>query len=133
MKQFKLKTNSLQNSEDKVELVIESLNNSPQINSKNKIKRQNSFASNNSKSIYTDFNEYECILVSFDDNKQIYFYYYILLQSCLFLFTNKKIIFIPFKRLFLNEQYNIKIKNNEFHTIEFTSIITEFSFIFYFY
>ena len=127
-----IKTNSLQISEDKVTLIIESLNNSPQINSKNKIKRQNSFTSNNSKSIYTDFNEYECILVSFDDNKQIYFYYYILLQSCLFLFTNKKIIFIPFKRLFLNEQYNVKIKNNEFHTIEFTSIITEFSFIFYF-
>ena len=50
----------------------------------------------------------------------------------LFLFKHKKIILIPYKRLFVDQKENIKIKLIKYYCFEFYSSINEFSFYLYF-
>ena len=132
---IEMKSNNFNSSEIKSTLITESINNSPSIFSKNKQNKsklkRNSICSNNSKSIFTDLNEFESILVLFNSNKQVKNYFYTLFNNYLFLFNNKSIILIPIKRLFFEEK-NIDKKPNEYFNLEFTSCINDLKFCFYF-
>ena len=129
-------SNTCNLSDIKSTIITESTNNSPTITSKTKEcklkKKRNSISSINSKSIFTDLNEYESILVYFKINNEDKNYFYTLISNYLFLFNNKKIILIPCKRLFLEEKKNVKFKSNEYYNLEFISCINDLNFCFYF-
>ncbi len=131
---IQMKSKKFDSSENNT-VIIESIINDISINSKtrqskSKLKR-NSICSNNSKTNFTDLNEFEYILVFFKINNEVKNYFYTLLNNYLFLFNNKRIKLIPLKRLFLEEN-NIDKKQNKYYNLEFTSCINDLNFCFYF-
>ena len=131
---IQMKSKKFDSSENNT-VIIESIINDISINSKtrqskSKLKR-NSICSNNSKTNFTDLNEFEYILVFFKINNEVKNYFYTLLNNYLFLFNNKRIKLIPLKRLFLEEN-NIDKKQNKYYNLEFTSCINDLNVCFYF-
>ena len=130
-KDFELIKNKIFNQNQKLSIITQSIS-TPENKNKYQLKSIKTITSSNSKSVNSEYNEYDSVFVQIKNDKKIHLFHYILFQNYLFLFKHQKIKLIPLKRLFVDQKENVKIKFIEYYCLEFYSSINEFSFYLYF-
>ena len=130
-KDFAIIKNKTFNQNQKLSIITQSIS-TPENMNKYQLKRIKTITSSNSKSVNSEYNEYDSVFVQIKNDKKIHLFHYILFQNYLFLFKHQKIMLIPYKRLFVEQKENVIIKLIEYYCLEFYSSINEFSFYLYF-